>query len=105
MATGVYQLEDGRTIFCTSPLSDVEMLIYRDDPATFFGVLKGVGDRSVKTPLELYDFLFATYSKSTREKLLEFMAKWPEINAYRDMPQQELAQIYCALLAEQEGRW
>lgn len=97
-----YQLADGRSVMCTVPLSDVESARYRQSPDTFFGVIKHVS-KGVKYPMDMYDFLYGSYSKTPRDKLLEFMAQWPEIEAWRDLSQEELAKRYCARMAE--GMW
>jgi len=97
-AYGVYRLTDGRSVICSVPLSDVELASYKRSPDTFFGVLKPVS-KGLKTPLDAFDFFFATYSQSSREKLLEFMSAWPDIESVRSLAQRELAQIYCAQMA------
>jgi hypothetical protein len=97
-AYGVYQLADGRSVICSVPLSEVELASYKRSPDAFFGVLKPVS-KGLKTPLDAFDFFFATYSQSSREKLLEFMAGAPDIVALERLPQRELAQIYCAQMA------
>ena len=96
----VYRLVDGRSVIVTVPLSDNELAIYRRSPETFFGVVKHVG-KGIKQPMDAYDFLFESYSQSTKEKLLEFMAGWPDIEAMRELDQPELAKRYCARMAEE----
>ncbi len=53
--------------------------------------------------MDMYDFLYGSYAKTSRDKLLEFMARWSEIDAWRDLSQEELAKRYCARMAE--GMW
>jgi hypothetical protein len=95
---GTYQLADGRSVICTVPVADDELAIYKRSPDTFFGVVRPVSKR-IKTPLDAYDFAFETYSKTGREKLLEFMAAWPGIERLRTLPHAELAQEYAAGIA------
>ena len=71
---------------------------YKRSPGTFFSVLRPVS-KDIKTPLDAYDFFFESYSKSSREKLLEFMAQSPEIERLRTLSQRELAEEYAAGLA------
>jgi hypothetical protein len=97
---GVYQLADGRSIMCSGPLTEAELAIHRSSPETFFGVVEHV-PKPVKTPLELFDYFFETYSRSTREKLLELMTGWPNFEALRNLSRSELAEIYCAEMASQ----
>jgi hypothetical protein len=80
-------LFNGRSIICTVPVTDDELALYKHSPDT------------IKTPLEAYDFFFETYSKSSREKLLEFMAQWPDIESLRTLSQRELAEEYAAGMA------
>ena len=101
-AYGAYQLSDGRSIIGPVPLSKAEMEIYRRSPETFFGVVKHVS-KGITQPMDAYDFLHETYSKSPKGKLLEFMADWPDVEAMRSLSQNELAKRYCARMAE--GMW
>jgi hypothetical protein len=101
-AYGLYRLADGRSITCTVPLSDDELAAYRRSPDTFFGIVRQV-PKSVKTPLDLYDFFFDTYSHSSREKLLELMTSWSNFDSLKDLTQRELAEIYSAEMAT--GMW
>jgi hypothetical protein len=97
-AHGVYRLASGKRILCTVPLTDAEMSAYARSPETFFGTIKHVS-KGIKSPLEAFDFIYATYSKSTRESLLEFMAEWPQIAELRKLGQEELAEHYAAGIA------
>jgi hypothetical protein len=51
---------------------------------------------------EAYDFAYATYSRSRREKLLEFLAAVPafDIKVHENTPQIELAEMYSFMLAD-----
>jgi hypothetical protein len=91
---GIYSLEDGRSIIATSPLSGLELEAYQKYPDTFFGVLRKQSKRA-QTPLELFDFFFDVYRKTSREKLLEFMSSWPDYEALRELDSKELAIRYC----------
>ena len=99
-AYGTYRLANGESILCTVPLTDAEMRAHGRSPETFFGTVKHVS-KGIKEPLEAFDFVYATYSKSTREKLLEFMVEWPQIEELRKLGQQELAEHYAAGIASQ----
>jgi hypothetical protein len=95
---GTYQLFDGRSIICTVPVTDDELALYKHSPDTFFSVVRPVS-KGIKTPLDGYDFFFETYSKSSREHLLEFMAQSPDIERLRTLSQRELAEEYAAGMA------
>jgi hypothetical protein len=49
--------------------------------------------------LDAYDFFFETYSKSSREKLLEFMAQSLDIERLRTLSHRELPEEYAAGMA------
>lgn len=58
----------------------------------------------IKNFRQAYDFVYGTYSKSTREKLLEFIGKnmsEAELQSYENTPQIELAEIYSFNIARQ----
>jgi hypothetical protein len=98
-AYGTYRLADGRFIYCTSPLTDAELAAYRRSPKTFFGVVKEIS-QTIEEPLDCFDFLWGSYSKTSQEKLLEFMSDWPDHARLAALGQQELAREYCARAAE-----
>jgi hypothetical protein len=95
---GTYQSFDGRSIICTVPVTDDELALYKHSPDTFFSVVRPVS-KGIKTPLDAYDFFFETYSKSSRKKLLQFMAQSPDIERLRTLSRRELAEEYAAGMA------
>ena len=98
LAYGIYELNDGRRVIVTSPLTPQELDDYRRYPDTFFGTIAPtVGN--ARTFVDKCDFLFETYQHSTREKLLEFMATAPDIEHLRTLAQRELAIVYCERMA------
>lgn len=56
-------------------------------------------NRETKSPLDLYDFLMQTYTKTPKEKLLEFMATAADIEQLAQLDQPALASVYCERLA------
>jgi hypothetical protein len=99
-AQGIYRLASGEQIHCTVPLTDAEMSAYARSPETFFGTLKHVGGQ-IKEPLDAFDFVHETYSRTPREKLLAFMAGWPKQEELRTLDQPALAEQYAAGVATQ----
>lgn len=91
---GVYQLEDGRSVIVTSPLTDSELSAYRQHPDTFFGVYLPKS-KKIKDPIDLFDFFHSSYRNTTKEKLLEFMKDAPDIQSLKQQTQEELAITYC----------
>lgn len=96
-ATCAVQLDDGRSFIVSCPLSDAEMAAWRQHPETFFGEVSREG--KCDTALDLYDFLMATYTKTPKAKLLEFMAGAPDIARLRELDHGDLASIYCERVA------
>jgi hypothetical protein len=99
MVYGVYVLEDGKAVIASCPISEKELEIYRDHPKTFFGVAKEGGDE-IKSALDLYDKMFEVYRHSEKSRLLGWMAEFIDIAPYKDLSQQEIAEIYCEKHAE-----
>ena len=82
------------------PLTEEELQAYAQHPATFFGVIdRNAGRPMVKTAIDWFNFLWETYSLSSKEKLLEFMAQAPDIERLERMSQEELATEYCTRMA------
>jgi hypothetical protein len=98
-AHGMYKLQDGRHIMCTSPLTDTELGVYKRSPTTFFGVIKKISE-TIREPLDCYDFFWGVYSTCSREKLLNFISGWSDYATLAKLDQKELAQNYCARMAE-----
>ena len=87
--------EDGTAgLVVAMPLSDDELADRRRHPDTFFGEV-GQRKRGISTPLEMYDFMMGSYSATTKEKLLEFMATAPDFDRLVGLSQPELARTYC----------
>jgi len=94
---GVYRLENGKRIIATCPMSEKELQTHRLYPDTFFGVHRQK-NRKATDALDLYDFFYDTYRKSSKEKLLEFLEGHPNFDHLREQSQEELAKTYCEML-------
>jgi SEC-C motif len=94
-AVGVCRLDNGCRIVALFPLSDREVEAYQRHPDTFFGVV----DQNARSIFDWYDFFFASYGRTPKEKLLEFMKDAADIEVLKTMPQQEIAKAYCERLA------
>ncbi|AEK60701.1 YecA family protein [Collimonas fungivorans] len=94
----VMTLEEGSVALCKMPLSDLEMAAWRRHPDTFFGVV-GQRNTRVNNALEMYDFLFRTYQKTSKDKLIEFMAPVMDKAMLVDLDQPTLASMYCERMA------
>ncbi len=95
---GVFEVDGVADVICTMPISDDELAAYRESPETFFGVKQHV-TKQLNQPIEVYQWLLDTHSKTPREKLLEFFVGHPDFERLKDVPQLELAKIYCEAMA------
>ena len=94
MAWGAYRLEDGTTTVCSNPITDEELQAYKRHPDTFFGVPRRQGQKT-DNPLELFDFFYKTYKKTSKEKLLELMKDRPDVEELRKLDCEELLVTCC----------
>jgi len=94
LAYGVYKLANGRSNILSMVLTDAELAAYRKYPETFFGVYMPVS-KQISNPLELFDWLFEIYGKTSKEKLLEFLKSRPDYEKLKQESQEELAITYC----------
>lgn len=92
----IHKLPDGKTTIGSYELSELELQAYRKHPDTFFGVYKKQDNRA-NDALELYDFFYGAYRNTPKEKLLEFLKDHRDIAKFKEMPQQELAKVYCEI--------
>jgi hypothetical protein len=97
-AFGVYKLSDGTQAMFSCPLTDGELAAYQKFPDTFFGVDKPHTRGGIQDPLELYDWFFSCYSKTPKERLLEFMKNSAEYQHLQTLSVEELASVYCERL-------
>lgn len=82
------------------PLTDEELQAYAQHPATFFGVIdRNAGRPMANTALDWFNFFWETYSLSSKEELLEFMAQAPDIERLKLLSQGELATETCTRMA------
>lgn len=94
VAVGIYRLDTGRQVLATCPLTETELRAYQQHPDTFFGVKKPA-KREAKDALALYDFFCESYRHTPKDRLLEFMQGARDIDALRQLSQEELAKVYC----------
>ena len=89
-----FQLDGGRSVMATAPMTDAELSAYRSHPDTFFGVRRPVGGK-VDTPMELFEWLHESYRNTPREKLLEFLGAAPDLAHLSTLPDDELLLVCC----------
>lgn len=82
------------------PMTDEELKAYAQHPATFFGAIdRNAGRPMPETALDWFNFLWETYSLSSKEELLDFMAQAPDVELLKRMSQEELATECCTRMA------
>jgi hypothetical protein len=89
-----FQLDGGRSVIATAPMTDAELSAYRSHPETFFGVHRAVGG-NLDTPFELFEWLHEGYRNTPREKLLEFFSSAPDLAHLSTLPDDELLLVCC----------
>lgn len=91
---GIYSTKTGQQLICSNPMSEEELIAYRRQPDTFFGVtLKQT--RRTKDPLDLFDFFYDVYKITPRERLLEFVKNNPNFETLQKLNDEELLITYC----------
>jgi hypothetical protein len=90
----VYAGDDGRRVIYTSPLSDAELRAYKSHPETFFGKIERVGGQ-LKSTLDLYSFIYESYQKTPRAKILEWLAKSPDISELEALSDEDLRFVFA----------
>lgn len=94
IATCIYQLEDGKQIIASTPLSDAELRAYARHPTTFFGQLDPSAGRTITDPLEMFMWLLDTHKVLSRAQLLERLSGWEMGIDIKDLPTQDLLELY-----------
>lgn len=91
---GVYRTKEGTQVICTNPLTDEELIAYKRQPDTFFGVHLKQGKKA-RDPLDLFDFFYESYKNCPREKLLSFLKNRPDFEKIKTLDTQELLITCC----------
>lgn len=85
---------DGKGHILSEDISDAELEVYRKFPDTYFGVVQPAG-KQINDPYEFFEWALSTYSKSSKEQLLEFMKDSSDFETLQKLDQKELALEYC----------
>jgi hypothetical protein len=78
-------------------MTNDELAGYKRHPETFFGTYKP-HNRPAQDPMDLYDFFFMGYGKTSKERLLELMKGALDHERLKELPQSELAMTFCERL-------
>lgn len=100
-AACVFASGDGARFIVNIPLTEEDLQAHAEHPETFFGVVdRNAGRPQPSDPLDWFDFLWESYSRSPKETLLKLMADAPDVEQLKELGQEDLATEYCARLAE-----
>lgn len=91
---GAYRTDDGKQVICTNPITEEELIAYRRQPDTFFGVHLKQG-KKVRDPLDLFDFFHESYKNCPRERLLSFLENRPDFDKLKSLTTEELLITCC----------
>ncbi|SAL39690.1 preprotein translocase subunit SecA [Caballeronia udeis] len=97
VAMCIAHTDNGKSITFRATLSDAELAAWNKHPETFFGDVSL--NHKADTPVDFYDFVLASYSQTSKEKLLEFLVGSPDIQELEKLSQPELARVYCERIA------
>ena len=101
------QLEDGRAIIATCPLTDEELTAYRKNKDTFFGMYTPHHEK-LRDPIDYFDFFYESYRHTSKERLLELLHGHSDLERLSHESQEEIAITYCeglvySIMKQQEG--
>lgn len=97
----VFLGEGSRRFISTVPLTDIELEAFKQHPATFFGTVdRNAGRPPMKTAMDYFEFLWESFKKTPKERLLELMAAAPDIADLAQLSQLDLATQYSVRMAE-----
>jgi len=96
----MYAKGSGDHFLATNTLTDTELKAYNEHPETFFGVLDRNGKGNMVNPLDFYEWSRPMYDATPRERLLELLRDFGGIAGLENLPQDELANIYCERTAD-----
>jgi hypothetical protein len=86
--------QDGKNLIIAQPLSPEQVADYKRHPDLFFGEESRNGG-NIEDPYLLFEWMLKSYSKTPKERLLEFMAGASDIDRLALMTQEDLALTYC----------
>lgn len=93
-ATVAISTPDGKNLIIVQPMSADQMADYNRHPDLFFGEESRNGG-NIDDPYLLFEWMLKTYSKTPKERLLEFMVGSSDMERLKLMTQDDLALIYC----------
>ena len=90
----IIKTEDSKSLILTKPMSDDELIDYKNHPEGFFGSVQSP-PKKTNNPYELFEWMLNTYKNTPKERLLEFMKEHPDLETLKTLSQEDLAITYC----------
>jgi len=81
-------------LICKMPISDEELIAYKQNPDTFFGVPLSQG-KKLSNEVELYDFFYNSYKENSKEKILDLLKISSDSEIYQNLSKEQLLRILC----------
>ncbi len=88
---------DGTSRILAQPMSEADLNDYRAYPDAYFGRIMPVG-RTVENQYELFEWFMDNHKVTSREKLLEWLARAPDFARLQHMSDDDLRAEYCERL-------
>ena len=92
--------DENKNLLLKRGISDDELRDYEEYGDSFFGSSQQTSTKKIDDPYELFECFHDVYKKSSKEKLLEFLQTHPSIGDFQKMDQEDLAILYCELIAD-----
>ena len=86
--------EDGKSQILTMPMTEDELIDYKNHPEAFFGKIQRP-PKKTEEPYDLFEIFVDSYRETTKERLLEFMKDAPDFDALIKMEQFDLVLECC----------
>ena len=99
---GVTRVDDGRSLLIKKPMTDAELADYHDNSDAYFGVLQS-GQKTNKTPQELFESLVEIHLRWDREQILDRLKGYSNYDELKDLSHEHLVAVYCEGLVSMLG--
>lgn len=86
--------EDGKNQILTKPMTEDELIDYKNHPEAFFGKIQRP-PKKTEEPYDLFEFFVDSYRKTPKERLLEIVKDAPDFDALIKMEQFDLVLECC----------
>ena len=94
---------ENKSVMMTYSMSEKELKAYKAHPNTFFGKYEKASNK-LCTPLDAFEFFYSSYSKLSKESLLDKLKNHPNSETLKKTSRNKLCDIYCEQLAIQASK-